>query len=59
MPAKDLLVVFRPVKSRENGTYTVLWRVLGEFPEPNVTDLDRYANYEGGIIGQGIQGIRR
>ncbi len=59
MPAKDLLVVFRPIKSRENGTYTVLWRVLGEFPEPNITDLDRYANYDGGIIGQGIQGIRR
>ncbi|NJR67949.1 MAG: hypothetical protein HC771_04195 [Synechococcales cyanobacterium CRU_2_2] len=59
MPAKDLLVVFQPVKSRENGTYTVLWRVLGEFPEPYVTDLNRYANYEGGIIGQGIPGIRR
>lgn len=59
MPAKDLLVVFRPIKSRENGTYTVLWRVLGEFPEPTITDLDRYANYEGGIVGQGIQGIRR
>jgi hypothetical protein len=46
MPGKDLLVVFQPVAERHNGSYTLLWRVLGEFPVPEMTDKANYATFE-------------
>jgi hypothetical protein len=42
MPSSDLLFAFRPVSRRSDGSYTVLWRVLTKFPDPQVRDLDRY-----------------
>jgi hypothetical protein len=42
MPSSDLLFAFRPVSRRSDGSYTVLWRVLTKFPDPQVQDLDRY-----------------
>jgi hypothetical protein len=50
MPGKDLLVVFQPVAERHNGSYTVLWRVLGEFPVPDMTDAANYATFEQSTI---------
>ncbi|KAM3114852.1 hypothetical protein [Phormidesmis sp. 146-33] len=42
MPSSDVLFAFRPVSRRSDGSYTVLWRVLTKFPDPQVRDLDRY-----------------
>ena len=53
MPGKDLLVVFQPVAERHNGSYTVLWRVLGEFPTPEMTDAANYATFEKSSIVSG------
>lgn len=46
LKSKDLLVVFRPVDRKPDGSYSVLWRVLGEFAEPQVTDLAQYIQFE-------------
>lgn len=51
MAGKDLLVVFRPIAAQPNGSYTVLWRVLGEFPVSPVTDAANYATYRPSSIG--------
>jgi len=32
--SSDILVAFRPVRRRSDGSYTVLWRVLNEFTTP-------------------------
>lgn len=45
MPSADLLVAFRPINRRPDGSYVVVWRVLKRFPNPQVTDLDRYVQF--------------
>jgi hypothetical protein len=45
IPSSDILLAFRPVRRRSDGSYTVLWRVLNHFPEPQINDLDKYVNY--------------
>jgi hypothetical protein len=45
-PSSDLLIAVRPVRQRWDGNYTILWQVLGEFPAPKITDLDRYVVLE-------------
>jgi hypothetical protein len=41
-PSSDVLVAFRPVRQRSDGSYTVIWRVLKQFPDPKITDLENY-----------------
>ena len=41
-PSSDLLFAFRPVSRRADGSYTVLWKVLTQFSDPQIRDLDRY-----------------
>ncbi len=41
-PSSDLLFAFRPVSRRADGSYTVLWKVLRQFSNPQIRDLDRY-----------------
>ncbi|BAY27119.1 hypothetical protein NIES2100_69400 [Calothrix sp. NIES-2100] len=36
IPSSDILLAFRPVRRRADGSYTVLWRVLHQFPEPQI-----------------------
>lgn len=43
-PSSDLLLAFRPIARRSDGSYLVLWRVLQEFPDPEILDLFRYVN---------------
>ncbi len=43
-PSSDLLIAFRPVRRRDDGSYTVLWRILGEFPAPQIRDLYQYVD---------------
>ncbi len=45
MPSCDLLIAFRPVIRRDDGSYTVLWRVLSELPQPQIRDLYRYVDF--------------
>ena len=42
MPSSDLLFAFRPVSRRADGSYTVLWKILTQFSDPQIRDLDRY-----------------
>ena len=41
-PSSDLLFAFRPVGRRADGSYTVLWKILTQFSDPQIRDLDRY-----------------
>jgi hypothetical protein len=45
-PSSDVLVAFQPVSRRADGSYTVIWRVLKQFPDPKITDLERYLDLD-------------
>ncbi|MBE9226152.1 hypothetical protein IQ264_12025 [Phormidium sp. LEGE 05292] len=45
-PSSDLLIAFRPVSLNSDGSYTVLWRIINRFPDPQITDLDKYVILE-------------
>ncbi|TVP60483.1 MAG: hypothetical protein EA343_17385 [Nodularia sp. (in: Bacteria)] len=36
IPSSDIILAFRPVRRRADGSYTVLWRVLNQFPAPQI-----------------------
>jgi hypothetical protein len=38
----DILLAFRPVRQRSDGSYTVLWKVLDQLSEPQIEDLEQY-----------------
>ncbi len=44
-PSSDLLLAFRPVNQRVDGSYTVIWRILGKFPDPQIQDLYKYVKF--------------
>lgn len=46
LKSKDLLVVFRPIERKADGSYSILWRVMGEFAEPQVSDLAQYIQFD-------------
>lgn len=46
MQSSDVIVAFRPVSRRTDGTYTIIWRVLQELNDPKIDDLDDYLQYE-------------
>jgi hypothetical protein len=45
-PSSDHLIALRPVIRHTDGTYTVLWRVLQQFPDPQIQDLDKHVNLD-------------
>lgn len=45
-PSSDLLIALQPVSKRADGSYTVIWRVLKQFPDPKITDLERYLDLD-------------
>jgi hypothetical protein len=45
MQSSDMILAFRPVRRRSDGSYTVLWRVLNQFPNPQIEDLEAYIKY--------------
>jgi len=45
-PSSDVLVAFRPVQQRFDGSYIVLWRVLNQFPQPQIVDLHKYVELD-------------
>ncbi|MEB3219606.1 MAG: hypothetical protein VKN72_25685 [Nostocales cyanobacterium 94392] len=46
MKTSDVIVAFRPVSRRTDGSYTIVWRVLQELDDPKIDDLDDYLQYE-------------
>lgn len=44
--SSDLLIAVRPVRRHTDGSYTVLWRVIRQFPNPEIRDLDQYVNFD-------------
>ncbi|MBD2253002.1 hypothetical protein [Nostoc parmelioides] len=34
--SSDMILAFRPVRKRSDGSYTILWRVLNELPSPQI-----------------------
>ncbi len=45
LQSRDLLVAFQPVRQRPDGSYTVLWRILAQFPDPQIADLDQFVRF--------------
>jgi hypothetical protein len=46
LKSKDLLVVFKPIERKADGSYNILWRVMGEFADPQISDLAQYVQFE-------------
>ncbi|MBD2388458.1 hypothetical protein [Cylindrospermum sp. FACHB-282] len=42
LQSSDLILAFRPVRRRSDGSYTILWRVLNQLPAPPIEDLENY-----------------
>ncbi|MBW4645038.1 MAG: hypothetical protein KME23_18960 [Goleter apudmare HA4340-LM2] len=40
--SSDIILAFRPVRRRSDGSYTVLWRVLHQLSNPQIADLEDY-----------------
>ncbi len=45
MQSSDVIVAFRPVRRRADGSYTILWRVLKQLPDPQIQDLEDYLQF--------------
>jgi hypothetical protein len=46
MQSSDVIVAFRPISRRSDGSYTIIWRVLQQLPEPQIKDLEEYLTYQ-------------
>jgi hypothetical protein len=42
LQSSDIILAFRPVRRRQDGSYTVVWRVLNQLPAPTIEDLANY-----------------
>ncbi len=45
-PSSDLLVALQPVSQHSDGSYTVLWRLLKQFPDPQIVNLEDYVELQ-------------
>ncbi|HEY9634590.1 MAG TPA: hypothetical protein V6D14_14350 [Coleofasciculaceae cyanobacterium] len=45
-PSSDVLIAFQPVHQHSDGSYIVIWRLLKQFPDPQITDLEDYVDLE-------------
>ncbi len=45
VPSSDTIVAFRAVSRHQDGSYTILWRVLQQLPAPQIEDLEKYVQY--------------
>jgi len=45
-PSSDVIVAFQPVHQRLDGSYTVLWRLLYRFSDPQIENLAEYVDLE-------------
>ncbi|MEA5620037.1 hypothetical protein VB711_19620 [Cronbergia sp. UHCC 0137] len=42
IPSSDIILAFRPVRRHSNGSYTILWRLIQQFPSPQIEDIENY-----------------
>lgn len=45
LQGSDMIVAFRPVRHRSDGSYTVLWRILKQFDDPQIENLQEYVKF--------------
>lgn len=43
--SSDTILAFRPVRQRDDGSYTVVWRLLNQLDAPQIDDLEAYVKY--------------
>lgn len=46
MQGSDVIVAFRPISRGSDGSYTIIWRVLKQLPEPQIKGLEEYLKYQ-------------
>ncbi|NJL02181.1 MAG: hypothetical protein HC910_17050 [Spirulinaceae cyanobacterium SM2_1_0] len=46
MNSSDLLLAVQPIARHPDGSVTILWQLVQQFPDPPVTDLDRYVQFK-------------
>ncbi len=44
--SSDIIVAFRPVRRRSDGSYTILWRVVNQLSDPQINDLEEYVKLQ-------------
>jgi hypothetical protein len=45
-PSSDIVVALQPVEQHSDGSYTIVWRLVNQFANPQVLDLARYLDLE-------------
>lgn len=45
-PSSDLLIAFRPLRREADGSYVVVWKLLEEYPQPIIDDLEDYVDFQ-------------
>jgi len=45
-PSSDVVVALQPVEQHSDGSYTIVWRLVNQFANPQVLDLARYLDLE-------------
>lgn len=45
-PSSDIVVALQPIERNNDGSYTMIWRLVNQFPDPQVLDLTNYLNLE-------------
>lgn len=45
-PSSDIVVALQPIEQNEDGSYTMIWQLVNQFPNPQVVDLPNYLDLE-------------
>jgi hypothetical protein len=45
-PSSDIVVALRPIELNNDGSYTMIWQLVNQFPNPQVLDLTSYLDLE-------------
>ncbi len=45
-PSSDIVVALQPIELNNDGSYTMIWQLVNQFPNPQVVDLPNYLDLE-------------
>ncbi len=45
-PSSDIMVALQPIERNNDGSYTMIWQLVNQFPNPQVIDLPNYLDLE-------------
>jgi hypothetical protein len=45
-PSSDIVVALRPIELNNDGSYTMIWQLVNQFPNPQVLDITSYLDLE-------------